>query len=133
MTVTKNISLPDEVDTRLRALTREEAPSVSAFITTAVQRELERVERNRATGEDDVITQVSNRDGKVYRFHGRFLDESKRGAFYAPTDADHLIVVHADDGHPEVISNADVSTWFGDDPIPEGVAAEYGLDAAVWL
>jgi predicted CopG family antitoxin len=45
---TRNISIPDEVDARLRALSREEMPSFSGLITRLLVRELDRLDAARA-------------------------------------------------------------------------------------
>lgn len=45
---TRNISIPDDVDARVRALSREEMPSFSGLVTRLLVRELDRVDAVRA-------------------------------------------------------------------------------------
>jgi len=44
---TRNISIPAEVDARLRTLTREEMPSFSKLVTRLLTRELDRIDAAR--------------------------------------------------------------------------------------
>jgi hypothetical protein len=48
MTVTRNVSLPEEVDARLKTLTREEMPNFSKLVSRLLTRELDRLDTARA-------------------------------------------------------------------------------------
>lgn len=43
--ITRSISLPDELDARLRALSREDLPSLSALVARLLDKELKRREK----------------------------------------------------------------------------------------
>jgi len=46
---TRNISIPDDVDARLRRLTREEMPTLSQLVTRLLVKELDRLDKTRTT------------------------------------------------------------------------------------
>ena len=60
-TVTRNISIPPELDARVRKLSHEEMPTFSKLVTDALTRELDRLDRVRTRPRRKPATTIPKR------------------------------------------------------------------------